>query len=269
MKKQRKKVGLALGSGGIRGIAHVGVIKALHKHNIPIDYIAGSSIGAWVGAHYALFQDAERLEEFTVGKKQEKFRSFMELSLRGGGFIKGERMEALFDEWLEHKTFADVKIPFRCNAVDLISGDEVIFDSGSLAHAARVSMSIPGMFRPVHENAKVLVDGGVVNPVPDDIVRRMGADVVVAVNLDDFRADGRYREEDMGLANVANRTIEVMRHYLALYSMKNSDVIIVPPVAKYTNWREYFWNDAGRDIERIGAEAAEKVMPALKFILEN
>ena len=262
-------MGLALGSGGIRGLAHVGVIRTLLRHNIPIDYIAGSSIGAWVGAHYALYKDFDRLNEFTIGKKQEKFRSFLELSLKGGGFIKGEKMELMFDEWLEHKTFADVQIPFKCNSADLLSGGEVVFESGPLAHAVRVSMSIPGMFRPVHERGMVLVDGGICNPVPDDIVRRMGADVVIAVNLDDFHADGRYQEADMGLTNVANRSIEVMRHFLALNSIRNSDILIVPSVAKYSNWKEYFWNDAGEAIAKVGEEATEKVIPALKFILEN
>jgi len=251
----------------VRGLAHVGVIKTLLKHKIPIDYIAGSSIGAWVGIHYALFKDYEKLHDFTVGKKKEKFRSFLEPTLTGG-LIKGIKMEALFDEWLEHKTFDDLKIPLKAVATDLLTGNEVILDKGPLSFAARTSMSIPTIFSPVHHNGIVLVDGGISNPVPDDVAKRMGADIVVSVNLDDFRGDGRYTEEDMSLTGVASRSIEVMRHYLALHSLKDSDIIIAPPVAKYSNWKEYFWNDMGEEIAKIGEDATEKIIPALKLLLD-
>jgi len=267
-KKVRKKVGLALGSGGIRGLAHVGVIRSLLDNNIPIDYIAGCSIGAWVAAHYALYNDLEKLSEFTVGKKQEKLRSFLEISLEGG-LIKGKKLETLLDDWLDHKTFADIKTPLKVNAVDVLTGREIIFDSGSLGHAVRTSMSIPGIFRPIKENGMMLVDGGICNPVPDNIVREMGADVVISVNLDDFRSEKPYAESDMSITGITARMIEIMRHYLALNSLQSSDVIIMPPVAKYSNWREYFWNNAGEDIARVGVETTEKLIPTIRNLIAS
>lgn len=262
----RKRVGLALGSGGIRGLAHVGVIKVLLENKIPIDYIAGCSIGAWVGVHYGLYKDLAKLAEYTVGKKQEKLRSFFEPTLRGG-LIKGEKLEVLFEEWLEHKTFADLQLPVKLVATDLVAGEPVVLDKGSLAHATRVSMAVTGAFSPIIEGKKILADGGVCNPVPDDLVRQMGADIVISVNLDDFKGQDRFSAKDISLVNVAARSIEIMRHHLAVYSLKNSDIVITPTVARFANWREYFWNDAGDDIVKEGEVAAEKEIENIKKLL--
>jgi len=265
----RKKVGLVLGSGGIRGLAHVGVLKVLLKNKIPIDYIAGCSIGAWVGVHYALYKDLARLTDCTVGMKQEKLRSFFEPTMQGG-FIKGEKLETLFNEWLGNKTFADTKIPVKLVATDLVAGKQVVLDKGSLAHAARVSMAATGAFSPIIEGDRILADGGVCNPVPDDIVKAMGADIIISVNLDNFNELDRFvikEMKELGVMNVASRSLEVMRHHLAVYSMKDSDVIIAPEVAKFSNWKEYFWNDAGDAIVKAGEVATEKKIEKIKKLL--
>ena len=130
--KKRKKLGVALGSGGPKGLYHIGVIKELVKNGIPIDYLAGSSIGSWVGGHYALFQDIEKLEELTNGRKIEKLISMFEFSF-SGGLIKGKKLEQLLDEWLEGARFSDLKIPFRAVATDLMAGVPVVFQTGDLA----------------------------------------------------------------------------------------------------------------------------------------
>ena len=121
----RKKIGLALGSGGVRGLVHVGVLKVLIENNIPIDYIAGTSIGAWVGAHYALFQDIKKLEEFTVGKRQEKLLSFIDTSF-SGGLVKGKKLEKLLNVWLNNSDFKDLKIPLSIVSTDLIKAEPYI-----------------------------------------------------------------------------------------------------------------------------------------------
>ncbi|MEK7576529.1 MAG: patatin-like phospholipase family protein [Patescibacteria group bacterium] len=260
--KERKKIGLALGSGAVRGLAHIGVIKALTKHGIPIDYIAGSSIGAWVGAHYALYMDIRKTEEFTVGKKKEKLLSFLEPSM-SGGFIGGEKIEILLDDWLGISYFKDTKIPIRIIATDLVGGEPVIFDRGRLGFATRASMAIPGLFVPVKFEDKILVDGGVSNPVPDDVVKAMGADIVIAVNLDNFQEQDAFTDADLNLNRVAIRSSEIMRHYLAKYSMKDSDIIIQPKLKRYSSWREYFMKDVGGEIAKIGEQEAEKAIPQI------
>jgi len=259
----RKKVGLALGSGGVRGLAHVGVIKTLLKHDIPIDYIAGCSIGAWVGAHYALYQDINLLEEFTVGKKKEKIFSFLEPTLRGG-LVKGRKIEKLLNTWLGDADFKDLKIPLNIVAADLLSGEQVIFGSGKLSFAARASMAIPGLFQPIRYKDKILVDGGICNPVPDDLVRKMGADVVIAVNLDSFQGSNGFSKKNLNFYSIALRTMFLMRDYLAKYSMKDYDVAIQPMLAKYSSWVGYFTGDVGQKIVAIGEKETEKMIPLIK-----
>lgn len=264
--ESRKKVGLAFGSGAVRGLAHIGVIKTLLKHDIPIDFISGSSIGAWVGAHYALYKDIEKTAELTVGKKKEKLLSFLEPSL-SGGLIKGEKVEALLDGWLGISYFKDVKIPVRVVATDLVRGEPVVFSSGRLGFAVRASMAIPGLFAPIKHEDKILVDGGVSNPVPDDVVKNMGADIVIAVNLDNFQGQELFDGNNLKLNKIAIRSAEVMRHYLSQYSIKNADIIIRPKLRKYSSWREYFMKDIGGEIVRIGAEETEKFIPRIKELL--
>ncbi|MFA5358563.1 MAG: patatin-like phospholipase family protein [Patescibacteria group bacterium] len=258
-----KKVGLALGSGGVRGLAHIGVIKALLRHNIPIDYLSGASIGAWVAAHFALYRDIEKTAEFTVGRKKEKLLSFLEPTL-GGGLVKGEKIEAMLDGWLDKKTFADVQIPLRINATDLISGEQVVFSEGNLAFAARASMAVPGIFRPVIFGNRVLVDGGVSNPVPDNYLKSMGAQVIIAVNLDFSQNSLGVAPQKIGFTLVAERTQEIMRHYLAEYSMHDADFIIQPPLGRYSSWREYFTKDSGEKIVEIGEFETEKIISQIK-----
>ena len=194
MNNNRKTVGLALGSGGIKGLAHVGAIKALKRHNIPIDYIAGTSIGAWVGAHYAIYKDIKKLETFTLGKKKEKLHSMFELTLKGG-FIKGNKVQHLFEQWLEDAEFQNAQIPLRIVATELINGGEIVFSTGKIAPALRASMGVPSIFAPFEYNDMILVDGGICNPVPADIVRKMGADIVISVNLDNYRLKNLFEKK--------------------------------------------------------------------------
>lgn len=262
----RKKIGLALGSGAIRGLAHIGVIKSLVKHNIPIDYLAGSSIGAWIGIHYALYKDIAKLEEITLGMKKEKLLSFLEPSL-SGGLIKGERVEKLLNTWLKNATFNDLKIPTLVVATDLISGEPFVFDKGNLALATRASMAVPNFFKPVNYKSRLLVDGGVSNPVPDNLVKQQGADIVIAVNLDNFEAKGRFSAKDTRFDKVAIRTIEVMRYNLAKHSTRQADIVIELSLAKYSSWRKYFTSNVGPEIVSIGERATDKIIPKLKSLL--
>lgn len=175
------RIGLVLGSGSARGWAHIGVLKALAEANIKPDVVCGASIGALVGAVYAA-GELERFAEWVQSLGMREVFGFMDFNL-AGGMLKGER---LIDFW--RRNFADFNIedarmPFGAVATDLHSGAEVWLREGSIAQAVRASIALPGLFTPVIHEGRLLVDGGLVNPVPVSLARAMGADIVIAVDL--------------------------------------------------------------------------------------
>jgi len=270
MQQPRKKVGLALGSGAVRGLAHIGVLKVLIKNNIPIDYISGCSIGAWVGAHYAFYQDLDKLTEATIGNKKEKMAVFLEPTLRGG-MIKGEKVIELLKKYFGNYEFKDLRIPTSIVATDLGSGDRVLFNEGKITDALRASMSVPYIFAPYKKDGMILVDGGISNPVPDNIVRGMGADIVVSVNLDNFLKNKISNWEKQSFTQKMTRTIDVTRHYLAHYAMTSSDVIIEPNVqlSGIKSWKNFFTAGEDEKIIKIGEEEAAKAVLKIKELLNS
>lgn len=175
------KIGLALGSGSARGWAHIGVLKALEDAGIRPDVVCGASIGALVGAAYAA-GELERFADWVQGLSMRDVWGFMDFNLTGG-MLKGEK---LIDFW--RRNFADFEVeasamPFAAVATDLHSGAEVWLRHGSIAQAVRASIALPGLFTPVVHEGRLLVDGGLVNPVPCTLARAMGADIVIAVDL--------------------------------------------------------------------------------------
>lgn len=266
--RTRKKVGLALGSGGVRGLAHVGVIRALLAHDIPIDYIAGSSIGAWVGAHFSLFQDMEILTELTVGKRREKLRALFEPSWHGG-LIGGKKIQGLLSRWLGSASFHDTVIPFAAVTTDVVKREMRVFTEGELVPAIQASMAIPGIFKPIVHEGHVLIDGGVSNPVPIDVVRRMGADIVIGVNLYRLSEQESGGSTDAGgFMDVTRRTLEIMHYSLAAKCMESADIAIEPPVGRYAGWTDYFMERDGERVVEMGAIETERIMPILKKILQ-
>jgi NTE family protein len=261
---KRKKVGLALGSGGVRGFAHIGVIKTLEKNGIPIDYLSGCSIGSWVGAHYALYKNIRKTADFTVGRRKEKLFSFLEPSA-SGGLVKGRKLETLLDDWLDGASFDDLKIPFKVAATDLLTGRKASFSKGKLAPIVCASMAVPGFFKPVTIKDKVLIDGGVSDPVPVDLVKELGAEVVIAVNLDFFAGFPNISPKDIGYTNVADGTVKIMRHHLAQYACRGADFVIQPELRDFSSWSNYFTGRTNNDeIIKLAQAATEQIIPRLK-----
>ncbi|HAJ33038.1 MAG TPA: hypothetical protein DCK79_06665 [Candidatus Atribacteria bacterium] len=183
-KKKGLKFGLALGSGSARGMSHIGVIQVLEAYNIPIDMIAGTSIGAVVGSVYATGASVEQIKEAALSMKQSKTISLMDPTLPHSGLLSGNRVEEILNKIaLKDKTFDDLKIPFAAVATDIKTGAKVILNQESVIKAVRASISIPGIFTPAKYQDYYLVDGGVVDPVPADVVQKMGADIIIAVSL--------------------------------------------------------------------------------------
>lgn len=267
-KANRKKVGVAFGSGGIRGVAHIGVIKALLENNIPIDMVAGSSVGAWVAAHYAIFQDLPELENKTVGHAKDKLMAMIEPTF-GGGFIRGQKIQKLLETWFKKKSFKDIKIPLTIVTTDMVTGREADFNQGDLVTLVRASMAIPTMFKPVEYQQYQLADGGLVNPVPDDVVRKMGADIVIAVNLDNFEVAINKKTTFNSLAGISARSIQIMRHNLAKYSIKNSDIIIEPitDTVGLVGFKSFFDDNHKNNMVTEGYNRTLEIIPSLKKLL--
>ena len=183
------KIGLALGGGGVRGLAHIGVLKVLVGEDIPITCIAGTSMGGVIGAYFAAGHSPEQIEELAkqTGRLREVSR-MLDPNFSPHGALKGKRVQARLARDLgSETTFADLHLPLSLLAVDLNSGREVVLNQGKITEALRATISVPAIFIPYELGGYRLVDGGVLNNVPADIARQMGADIVIAVDvLPDF-----------------------------------------------------------------------------------
>jgi len=223
-----KKIGLALSGGGARGFAHIGVLKALVQHQIPIDMIAGVSAGAIVGGAFA---SGMPINEIAAMASKIGWTNMMRPSLSPLGLLSSAPMGKFLKQHLPVSRFEDLAVPFAAVTCDFDSGEEVVLvGSGDLAFAIRASCAVPGLFAPLTDAAgRLLVDGGVVSPVPTDAVRQMGADIVIAVDLIasgvTFRtrprtAIGMIFQSAMASLRAASRN----QHY-------HADLVIVPKIA--------------------------------------
>ncbi len=179
---QQPRIGLALGSGSSRGWAHIGVLEALDEAGIPIHVIAGTSIGAYVGGVYAA-GGLERLKEFALNMDWRKVLSYVDVVFPRSGFLDGKKVTETFPDIAGVEEFDALQIPLQIVAADLFTGEEVLLDHGKLVPAIRASISVPGVLTPVRRGDRWLVDGGVVNPLPVSVVKAMGAELIIAVDL--------------------------------------------------------------------------------------
>ena len=205
----RPAIGLALSGGGARGLAHIGVLRALEREGISVDYLAGTSMGGVIAAGYAAGMSSADLERESLFITQKRHMLHLaDPGLPNGGLIHGERVHAFFKQEFGEKTFSELRLPLALVAVDLISHKEVVLREGLVARALRATTSIPGLFMPVEMNGWRLVDGGVLNNLPVDVVSKMGADVIIAVDIGltnavstNDRNDGRIKEKTPGRNN--------------------------------------------------------------------
>lgn len=180
MPKKRKKLGLALGAGGAKGLAHIGVLKVLQKHNIIPDFIAGTSMGAIIGAAYAAGHSPEDIE---ILVKKTDWKKIIDFTIPKSGILETEMIEKKIEDIVYYKNFYQLKIPLRIIAYNLTKKELVVFSKGSVAQAIRASMSIPGIFPPLELDNQLYVDGAVADPTPFDVVKEMGADIIIAIDL--------------------------------------------------------------------------------------
>jgi len=233
---RERKIGLALGGGAARGLAHIGVLEVLGEEGIPVDMIAGTSAGAAVGALYAQGKNADQIKELAEGVGWKKLTSIMDLALPKTGFIQGKKIKGLLKSVIGDVRFADLALPLACVATDIDTGEEVVIQQGSVLEGVRASISIPVIFTVVEWNGRYLVDGGLVNPVPVNVLRQMGADFVIAVNVipDVEERINRVNGEKTGDAKEPNifsvlmQSLYIATYSLVRHSLGDADIVIEP-----------------------------------------
>jgi len=252
----RPKIGLALGAGGLRGLAHVGVLRVLEREKIPIDYIAGCSIGSLIGALYCAGLDSETIYKLA---KHLKRRHWLDFVIPKMGIISGDRVLAMIRLLTKQKRFEELTIPLSVIATDLGNGREVIFNEGDVATAVRASVSVPGVFVPYQLGEILYVDGAVLNPTPIDVARKMGADIVIAVDLAHKGETGTITN----LFDVIIQAINIMERQMFNQRQEECDILIRPKVAHLSP--SSF--EAIDECVALGEQAAEEFLPEIKRFL--
>lgn len=265
----KPKVGLALGGGVARGMAHIGVLTVLEKEGIPVDLIAGTSVGAAVGSLYAHGKNAGLIKEKIIELSRRRLTQFIDPALPKTGLIKGKKFSNLLASLFGGNIkFSDLLIPFACTATDIDTGEAVVLDRGSVVEAVRASISLPGVFTVVKRRGRYLVDGILTNPVPVNLAREMGADFVIAVNVIPGVLDQAHRSingstkgaGEPNILHVLVQSINIGTYSLVRSVLEKADVVIEPDIA-HIGANDY--HHAQECIEQ-GEMAAQKAMSEIK-----
>lgn len=288
--KSRPKIGLVLSGGGARGFAHIGVLRVLEENRIPIDYISGASMGALIGALYAtgrtpaemeqlietldwdnLLQGKTDFDALTYRRKEDRRNLPGAITLSGKGrnlalpssinpgHEIGLRLDRLMLSYGDQTNFDNLPIPFRAVATDLVKAETVVLKDGSLAQALRATMAIPAVFAPVELNGRVLADGGILNNIPTDVVKEMGADIIIVVNIETQLGD---RTALQNLVGILGQTFYVATIENSRRSLRQADFIIAPDLENYTT----FDFGAGEKIIELGYEGAQLKVALLQSL---
>jgi NTE family protein len=256
--EERPVIGVALGGGFARGIAHIGVLRVLEENEIPIDLLAGTSVGALVGAAYAAGTTLEELERQGM---LTHFRDFGRWTISRMGMASNERLEGFLRKFTTLRTFEEMKIPFGIVSTDLVTGQTVCFTKGELGPPLRASCAYPGLFIPVEHEGRMLVDGFLTEHVPTESLRHMGADVVIAVHLDPGQPDQRPKNT----IEVIGRSFSIIQEQTPPRWLRYADVILQPAV------KDIHWDDFQRTPELVaaGVAAARAALPEIRATLKR
>jgi NTE family protein len=250
-------------------MAHIGVLTVLEKEGIPIDFIAGTSAGAIVGSLYARSKNAAQIKEKIIAMSARRITRLIDPALPRTGFIKGDKFNDLMASFLGGDVkFSDLLIPFACTATDIDTGEAVVFDHGSVVEAVRASISLPGIFTVVKGGGRYLVDGGLVNPVPVNLAREMGADFVIAVNvipdmIDRSHDSVKERIKDTKGPNIIHvllQSLHIGTYSLVKTSLEKADVVIEPDVV-HIGAAEFQY---ARECIKQGEIATRKAVPEIR-----
>lgn len=256
--QKQARVAIVLGAGASKGFAHIGVLKILESNKVPVHMIVGTSAGSFVGSLYAYGYNAFQIQKMSFSLEKG---DIIDLTIPDNGFIKGEKLEEFINKTVNNTPIERLKIPFYAVSTDIHNGQEVVFGRGNTGTAVRASCSIPGVFRPVRIENRLYVDGGVASPVAVDAAKRLGADVVIAVDVASA-PDGAQPE---GIIETLLQSINIMYSKLTTIQLARADIVIRPKVGYIAS------SDFSKRHEAVleGEKAAIDALPAIQNILQK
>jgi NTE family protein len=257
------KIALVLGAGSSKGFAHIGVLKILESNKIPIHMIVGTSVGSVVGSLYAYGYNAFELQKLSFSIEKDDIID--RLYIPNNGFIKGEKLEEFINKSVKNTSIEKLKISFYAVATDLAKGQEIVFAKGNTGTAVRASCSIPGIFRPVKISDKTFVDGGVISPVAVNAAKRLGADVVIAVDV----SSGAERTVTEGTIEAILQSINIMYSKLGSIQLSQADVVIKPKVGHIGSADFSKKHEAILEGEKATIEALPQIMQIINQLREE
>jgi NTE family protein len=248
------RIGVALGGGFARGLAHIGVLKVLEEENIPVDFIAGTSVGSVIGAAYASGISAKELEEIAA---LVRFKDFSRWTFSRFGIFNNDKMAVFLRKVLRCRTFEELQIPLAVAATDVVTGDAAVFTSGELIDPVRASCAYPGMFLPVNVNGRLLVDGLLVHSVPTIPLREMGADRVIGVALS---APWVKKQGPRHVFDVIGQCFSIAQEKMCGVWKAAADVVLEPAIGDFS------YDDFARapELIRTGEIAARAALPQIR-----
>jgi len=255
----RPRIGIAMGGGFARGLAHVGILHVLEAEGIPIDFVAGTSVGAVMGAMYCSGVSVKEMIEIA---HLVRFRDFARWTVSRFGFCTNDRMAPFLRKLMKCSTFEELKVPLAVTATDFVTGEGVVFRTGSLIDAIRASCAYPGMFLPIQHNGRLLIDGLLAYPVPAKPVRDMGAERVISVYLSAHWVD---RKGPRHVFDVIGQCFSIAQARMCESWKAQSDVVIEPNVSAFS----YDAFERAPEIIRMGEESVRPLIPTIKRWLEQ
>jgi NTE family protein len=255
---RRPIIGLALGGGFARGIAHIGVLRAMEEHQIPIDVICGTSVGALIAATYA---SGTSLDEMERQSSETTFRDFGRWTLSRMGMATNDRLEHFLHKFTPAQNFSDMKIPLSIVATDIVTGESVYFTEGEIAPALRASCAYPGLFIPIEHQGRTLVDGFLTEAVPAVAAQKMGAELIISVHLEPGLLDAKPRNT----IEVISRSFSIIQ-VGSMQAWRNATDVLIEPDVHRVLWDEFVKTP---DLVAAGQLAANVAMPRIKDLLES
>ena len=255
---QRPKIGVALGGGFARGIAHVGVLRVLEENEIPIDYIAGTSVGALIAAAYA---SGTSLDDMAHQASLTRFRDFGRWTLSRMGMASNDRLQDFLSRMSTARFFHEMRIPLAIVATDLLRGESVHFTTGEVGPALRASCAYPGLFLPVEYRGHFLVDGFLTEQVPAPALRKMGAELIISVHLEPGLLDAKPRNT----IEVISRSFSIIQTK-ALQSWRGMTDVLLEPNVHHVLWDEFLKSP---QLITAGEECARAAMPQIRTLLSR
>jgi NTE family protein len=252
------KIAVVLGGGGSKGFAHIGVLKVLEAQHIPVNMIVGTSAGSLVGSLYASGKSAFQLQDIALKMNQDNVIDY-DWKIWSGGLIKGDKLENFINSNVNNTPIEKLKIPFYAVATNIATGEEIVFARGNTGMAVHASCAVPAVFQPFKFGNNTYVDGGVVSPVPVDVARRNGADIVIAVDI----SGGLTKTVPDGIMESMKKSVNIMYSRIAEYQIKNADLVIRPDMKNIGSTDMEKFNEAILE----GEKAATLMIPELQKLI--